>query len=153
MVSAVNGYAGGSGFYLALRFADIVVAAESAVFHIAEVPRRILEGWQTGFMLGLSRAASFELAFGFRISGRRALEIGIANDLTTDENLMDVAMARATHIAAMPPDVIRYNIELRRRLDAIVPSDVAQRGSELRNTVADDPNAAEGDKAFLDKRT
>jgi enoyl-CoA hydratase/carnithine racemase len=37
---------------------------------------------------------------GFPSSGRRAFEVGLANDVTPDDQLMAVAMARAEHIAA-----------------------------------------------------
>ena len=84
LVAAVNGYAGGAGFYLGTRAVDVSVAAQSATFQIAEVPRGILHGWQTGFWGNLSRAAAHELAFGMKVSGQRAYDMGLVNRVCGD---------------------------------------------------------------------
>ncbi|NKY43628.1 enoyl-CoA hydratase/isomerase family protein [Nocardia cerradoensis] len=153
MISAVNGYAGGAGFYLATRAVDLVLAAESASFQIAEVPRGILHGWQTGYWFNLSHAASMELAYGFRISGRRAYECGLANMVTGDGELMDVAMRWAEHVAAMPRTVLQANRQLRSRLENEVPASVDVDGSRMFREILDSGVAAEGDRSFLEKRT
>lgn len=152
LVSAVNGYAGGAGFYLATRAVDFVVAAESARFQIAEVPRGILHGWQTGHWFNLSRAASLELAFGFAMNGARAHAVGLANDVTPDDRLMEVAMARADYIAQMPADLIAANRALRARVENTVPAEVDDDGNRMYRELMASGVAAEGDRAFLEKR-
>lgn len=151
LISAVNGYAGGAGFYLATRAVDLVIAAESASFQIAEVPRGILHGWQTGYWLNLPRAAARELAFGFRLSGTRAYQVGLANEVCADGDLMAVAMARAEHIAAMPSAVISYNRDLARKLENVIEPGLAEVGRQLYLELLSQGNADEGDRAFLEK--
>ena len=153
MVSAVNGYAGGGGFYLATYSVDLVVAAESASFHIAEVGLGILHGWQTGFWFNLSKAVSTELAYGFRVGGRRAYDGGLANRVTTDGELMDTAMGMAQHVAAMPLPIIEANRALRSRLDNRIPEDVDAEGGRRYREIMDSGLAGEGDKAFLASRS
>lgn len=152
IVTAVNGYAGGSGFYLATRFADFIVAGESAVFQIAEVPRGIPHGFQTGFWASLPRAASLELALGFTITGRRAYDMGLVNEVTSDEALFETAFERAKYIACMPSKVIFQNRQLRRALDNQVPKNVAglEAAAFADFAVADD--AADGDLEFLNRK-
>ncbi|MEV3964201.1 enoyl-CoA hydratase/isomerase family protein [Nocardia sp. NPDC050193] len=152
MVSAVNGYAGGAGFYLGTRAVDLVIAAESASFQIAEVPRGILHGWQTGYWFNLSHAAAMELAFGFRIDGRRAYDCGLANAVVADGELMDTAMRWAQRIAEMPATVIAANRELRAKLENQVPAAVEDEGSRRYRAILSSGVAAEGDRSFLEKR-
>ncbi|MFD0661770.1 enoyl-CoA hydratase/isomerase family protein [Thermocatellispora tengchongensis] len=151
LVAAVNGYAGGAGFYLATRAVDFVVAARSASFQIAEVPRGILHGWQTGYWANLPRAAARELAFGFRISGRRAYDMGLANAYAEDdEQLMPSALAAARHIGAMPQSVILTNRELLKRLENELPPDVAADGRAAYLSLLE--RAGAGDREFLERR-
>lgn len=124
-VAAVNGFAGGAGFYLATRSMDFVVASASARFQIAEVPRGIMHGWQSGYWAGVSRAAARELAFGFMVSGRRAYDMGLANAFAEDDALMDTALAAARHIATMPAAVIEANRAFLHRLDPTVDESLA----------------------------
>lgn len=152
LISAVNGYAGGAGFYLATRAVDLVVAARSARFQIAEVPRGILHGWQTGFWFNQTRAAAMELALGFAVDGERAYATGLANDVADDDRLMEVARARADYVAAMPANLIRANRAFRARLENEVPPPVDADALRVYHELLEDGTAAEGDKSFLEKR-
>lgn len=151
LVSAVNGFAGGAGFYLATRAVDFVVAGRSAAFEIAEVPRGILHGWQTGFWANLSRAAARELAFGFRIGGQRAYDMGLANAVSEDADLLETALKAARHIARMPREVILTNRQLLARLDPQVPADLSAEGRAAYLSLLERGGA--GDREFLDRRT
>jgi len=147
LVSAVNGYAGGAGFYLATRAVDFVVAGASAVFQIAEVPRGIMHGWQTGYWAGLSRAAARELAFGFKISGRRAYDMGLANAYAEDADLMDTALSAARHLAAMPATVIEANRQFLKRLDPVIDENLAAEAKGVYRALLATQGA--GDAEFL----
>ena len=150
LVAAVNGYAGGAGFYLGTRAVDFSVAARSATFQIAEVPRGILHGWQTGFWMGLGRAAAHELAFGMKVSGQRAYDMGLVNRVCDDEELLDTALAAAREIAAMPPEVIRDNRTLLRRIAPAVPQELVDAALELRLEIQ--RRRGDGDAEFLAAR-
>ncbi|WP_214104068.1 enoyl-CoA hydratase/isomerase family protein [Acrocarpospora catenulata] len=153
MIAAVNGYAGGAGFYLATRAVDLVVCSPSASFQIAEVPRGLLHGWQSGYYFNLSRAASIELAFGFRVSGERAYAMGLANELTSDEDLLATAVKRAEYIAQMPAGVIADNRALRAKLENVVARELEVEGQQRFRALVNAGVAAEGDRSFLEKRS
>ncbi|MCR2799339.1 enoyl-CoA hydratase/isomerase family protein [Microbacterium sp. zg-Y818] len=150
VVAAVNGYAGGAGFYLGTRAADFSVAARSAVFQIAEVPRGILHGWQTGFWMNLSRAAAQELALGMKVSGQRAYDMGLVNRFCEDEELLDVALSVAREIAAMPQEVIRDNRALLRGIAPTVPREVVDAALEMRLEIQ--RRRGDGDAEFVSSR-
>lgn len=152
MVAAVNGFAGGSGYLLATRFVDLTVAAESAIFEITEVRLGQMYGWEFGREFGLTRAASMELAFGFPLSGRRAFEVGLVNDVTANDQLMAVAMARAEHVARMPQRIIRYHRELLRMMIPPIPEDVQRLFTQYYAAAQSSADFVEGDRAFIEKR-
>lgn len=149
-VSAVNGFAGGAGFYLATRSVDFVVAGASAAFQIAEVPRGILHGWQSGFWLGVSRAAAREIAFGFKVGGRRAYDMGMANAYAEDGELMDAALAAAKTIASMPSEVIALNREFLKRLDPQLPEELAGDARQAYLSMLEKQGA--GDEEFMKQK-
>jgi len=151
LVAAVNGYAGGAGFYLATRAVDLSVASRSASFQIAEVPRGILHGWQTGFWMNLSRAAAHELALGLKISAQRAYDVGLVNRVCDDDQLLDTALAAAREIASMPPEVIRDNRELLRRIAPPVPAELLDAAREMRMEIQ--RRLGDGDSEFLASRS
>jgi len=152
MIAAVNGFAGGSGYLLATRFVDLTVAAEAAIFEITEVRLGQMYGWESGREFGLTRTASMELAFGFPLSGRRAFEVGLVNDVTANDRLMAVAMARAEHIARMPQRIIRYHRELLRMMIPPIPEDVQRRFTQYYAAAQSSADFVEGDRAFIEKR-
>lgn len=152
LIAAVNGFAGGSGYLLATRFVDLTVAAESAIFEITEVRLGQLYGWESGREFSLTRAACMELAFGFPLSGRRAFEVGLANDVAPNDQLMSVAMARAEHVARMPQRIIRYHRDLLRKLIPSVPEEVQRLFTQYYQEARNSPDFVEGDRAFIEKR-
>jgi enoyl-CoA hydratase/carnithine racemase len=150
LVAAVNGFAGGAGFYLGTRAADFSVASRSASFQIAEVPRGILHGWQTGLWMNLSRAAAYELALGMKVTGQRAYDMGLVNRVCDDDELLEVALAAAREIATMPTAVIRDNRALLRRVAPAVPQEIVDAALEMRLEIQH--QLGDGDKEFLTSR-
>ncbi|MGN6125623.1 MAG: enoyl-CoA hydratase/isomerase family protein [Humibacter sp.] len=151
LVAAVNGYAGGAGFYLGTRAVDFSVASRAATFQIAEVPRGILHGWQTGFWMSLGRAASHELAFGMKVSGQRAYDIGLVNRVCEPDELLDVALTAAREIAGMPAEVIRDNRALLRGIAPAVPQELVDEARGLRLEIQ--RRRGDGDAEFLSARS
>ncbi len=104
VICAVNGVAAGAGFPLAVC-CDIVIAAESARFSLAYVNIGLNpDGGSTFFLprlLGLQRTCY--LAFtGEFVDARRAEQWGLVSQVVKDEELMEVATALATKLAAGP---------------------------------------------------
>lgn len=151
VVTAVNGYAVGGGFYLAM-LGDIIIAAADAQFEITEVHRGGLSGWEVGYLWGLPRAVRNELALGGRLNASRAAELGIVNEVAPAGDLLNRAMERADRLAQLSPRVARMNLELTRALDPVVPADLERRRIELQRVVAAHGDEIEGIASFVEKR-
>ena len=105
VVAAINGYAWGGGCELAMH-ADIIVAGESASFAQPEIKIGIMPG--AGGTQRLTRAigkfkAMKMVLTGQTVSGREAMEMGLASEVVADDQVQARALELATQIAAMPP--------------------------------------------------
>lgn len=102
VIAAVNGYALGGGFELALA-CDFIYASEGAKFGLPETTLGVMPGF--GGTQKLSRLVgtntSRELIFtGMMISAGRAAELGIVNRVVAAPELLDVALQTAKTIVA-----------------------------------------------------
>ena len=147
IVAAVNGPAVGLGCSL-VALSDIVFMAESA--HLADP--HVLVGLVAAdggpvvwpLLIGLQLAKEYALT-GERISARRAAEIGLANHVCADDEVMPSALACARKLAALPRRALQdtkrvLNMHLERAvlatLDfAIAAEDRSFRSPELRATL------------------
>jgi enoyl-CoA hydratase/carnithine racemase len=144
IVAAVNGPAVGLGCSL-VALSDIVYMAESA--HLAD-PHVLLglvaaDGGPVTWPLLTSLQLAKEYALtGDRIPARRAAEMGLANHVCADDEVLDQAMACAHRIARLPRQAVEdtkriLNLHLERAvvatLDfAITAEDRSFTSSELR---------------------
>lgn len=109
VIAAVNGYALGGGFELALM-CDFVIACDKAAFGLPEVnigmvpPIGILRLQQA---VGRFKANEL-LMLGERISAQEALSLGLVNKVVPQERLMDEAVDVAKKIASKAPLVIEF---------------------------------------------
>lgn len=104
-ICALNGAAAGYGMDTALG-CDIRIMAESSKLAAAFVKRGVVPEsggtWHLPRMLGWSKAA--ELIFtGRTLSAAESLELGLANEVVPDAELMSRARALAAEIAANAP--------------------------------------------------
>ncbi len=109
LIAAVNGYAMGLGANVAL-LCDVVIAGPNAVFADTHVNMGIGAGdggqliWP--FLIGVNRA-KYYLMTGDRVSGKEALEMGLANFYVEDkDDLMPKALEVAERLAAGAPRAI-----------------------------------------------
>jgi enoyl-CoA hydratase len=151
VIAAVNGPAAGAGTVLALC-ADLCVLSRTAFFEITEVHRGTAFGWQIGHAERLPRPLATELALGLRVSAERAFAAGLATALTDQEGVLSEAMSLADRLLALPPLVLRANLELLRRLTPVIPADVADRADRLRQHISQSADAREAVMSFLDRR-
>ncbi len=105
VIAAVNGFALGGGFELALA-CDLRVASSRASFAFPETGLGIIPGF--GGTQRLPRLISPTIAFELIMTGRRvkadeALALGIVNDVTQPEHLMEKVWELANTIAKKAP--------------------------------------------------
>ncbi len=104
-VAAVNAIAYGGGCELSMA-CDFRVAAESAVFGQPEINLGIIPGFggtqRLPRLVGQSKALEMNLT-GDAVLAREAREIGLADELVPDEQLLDVAISWARRLAGQAP--------------------------------------------------
>jgi len=104
LIAAVNGFAMGGGFEIALA-CDLIVAAENAIFALPE-PRVGLMAGAGGVhrlprIIGQGRAAELLLT-GRAMPGEEARQAGFFNRLEEPERLLDASIAWAEQLASGP---------------------------------------------------
>jgi len=114
VIAAVNGYALGGGWELAMH-ADIIVAGESAQFGFPEVRIGVTPG--AGATQRLTRAVGKFRAMRLLLTGRKigaaeALSIGLVSEVVPDEQVLATALALAVEIAGAAPLAVRAVKEL-----------------------------------------
>ncbi len=154
IIAAVNGAAVGAGMNLALG-CDIRIASTTARFAQSFVKRGLHPDWGGTYFLPrlVGTAKACELIFtGEPIGAEEALRLGLVNAVVAPEALMPATRALAARIAAGPPVALR----LARR--AIYRNAAADFRSALefetfaQNACRDTEDAAEGIRAFVEKR-
>ncbi len=116
-IAAVNGYALGGGFEMALA-CDMRVVAEHAQLGLTELAFGLVPGGggtqRLPRLVGLARAAEM-LYLGLRLTGPEAVSWGIANRCVPGAQLRSVARELARAVAATPRRAARYAKELLRQ--------------------------------------
>jgi crotonobetainyl-CoA hydratase len=154
LIAAVNGFALGGGFELALA-CDILIAAEGATFCLPE-PRVGLMA-AAGGVHRLPRHLPYHAAMGMLLTGRRmtaaeALQRGLVNEVVPRVELLATARRWAAEILECSPLSIRATKEAANRgldmpleeaLAAVMPGQTAMIASE---------DFVEGPRAFAEKR-
>jgi enoyl-CoA hydratase len=154
VIAAVNGFALGGGFELALA-CDLIVASEQAVFGFPETTIGLLPGWggTQRIVRAVSPQRARELVFtGRRLDARDADKFGFVNSVVAPEALEQDALELAGRVLASSPTAVSHS---KRALvqGARVSLDqglVIEAETWLANLAS--PNRVEGLTAFLEKR-
>ncbi len=105
VIGAINGYAVGLGFGVALG-TDLRIAADDAIFAVTQTTRGLLADYGLGHFLkealGPQRAMDLMLT-GRRIGAQEALELGLVMKVVPRDRLVEEAVDYATQIAKGPP--------------------------------------------------
>jgi enoyl-CoA hydratase/carnithine racemase len=150
VIAAVNGYALGGGFELALA-CDIVVASDRAVFGVPEPTLGVVPGFamqRLPRLVGVMRAREILLT-ARRLSAQEAREYGLVTRVAPHDELMDQARGVARKMAELAPLALELlKAAINRNL---LPSDLAfaERANAWLFTTRD---AQEGIRAFREKR-
>jgi enoyl-CoA hydratase/carnithine racemase len=156
VIAAVNGFAMGGGFELALA-CDIVVAAERARFGLSE-PRVGLAALGGGIQrivreVGPKRAHGLLLT-GKQISAREAANWGVVNEVVPDGEVMASAKRWANEILACSPSSVIATKAVASALDGQTvrqSMDSMFALSEVK-AIFTSPDCHEGPRAFAERR-
>jgi 2-(1,2-epoxy-1,2-dihydrophenyl)acetyl-CoA isomerase len=154
VVCAVNGVAAGAGANLALA-CDIVLAARSASFVQAFARIGLVPDcggtWLLPRLVGAARARALAM-LAEPLPAETAAEWGMIWRAVDDERLMSEAEALAARLAAGPTAALGL---IKQALDESADNDLDDQldfESELQEEAAENPDFAEGLRAFLTKR-
>jgi len=156
VVAAVNGHAVGVGITYALM-CDLRFVADEAKIAFAFSRRGVLPELACHTILprlvGLEQAADLLLS-GRTISGTHAAEIGLAHTAIAAESVLDAALEWADELRthAAPVSVALSKRLLWRGLSAS-PREMLLEEQSLLPWLCDQPDAAEGVAAFVERRT
>jgi enoyl-CoA hydratase len=154
VIGAVNGYALGGGFEIALC-CDVLIASRTARFGLPEGLLGLAPGG--GGTQRLTRAVGPFVAADVLLSARRlaaeeALGLGLVAQVVDLGDLLDAAIAKADAIAKLAPDAVREMLELIRfGVEAPLEEGLSAEHEALFR-LQETADAAEGIRAFLEKR-
>src|SRR5438105_272223 len=151
-IAAVNGLAFGGGCELAMA-CDVRIAARTALFGQPEIRLGIIPGFggtqRLPRLVGASKALEMNLV-GDPILAEEAFELGLANRVVDDHELLDTALAWARRLAGQAPLAL-HAIKRVSGAGELQQGLAAER--EAFASVFASADAREGITAFLAKRT
>lgn len=158
VIAAVNGYAFGGGFELALA-ADMIICSRNASFSVPEAKLGIVP--DSGGMLRLPKILPPAIAMEMMMTGRsmdaeEALRWGVVNAVMESEQLMPHARELAAQIAANAPLAVAAIKEIYRETSELAVEEGYRhaRSGKLKHypSVLHSEDALEGPTAFAEKR-
>lgn len=155
LIAAVEGYALGGGFELALA-CDLIVAARGARFGLPEVKRGLMP--RAGGVLRLPRQMPPRKALELMLTGRLldpvdAERFGLINQVVENGQALQAALGLAGEIAANGPMAVRAIKDIAARVLDWPQEEMFTRQSEFADPVFASEDAKEGAKAFAEKRS
>ena len=154
VIAAVEGYALGGGFEIALS-CDLIVAAEDAVFGLPEVTRGLTANG--GGLLRIQHRVPYHFAMELVLTGRmlpaaEAAELHLVNRIAPTGEALQTALGLADQIAANAPLALTASKQVLIHSFDWALEEKFSRQQEYVGPVGRSNDAAEGAKAFIDKR-
>ena len=154
VILAVEGFARAGGTEI-LQGTDIRVAGESAMFGVTEVQRGLFP--MAGSAVRLRRQIPYAIAAEMLLTGddlpaRRAYELGLVNHVVPDGQALAKAKEIAARIAANGPLAVKAIIATLRATETLPEEEAFEIEQQLGMKVMMSQDAAEGPRAFLEKR-
>ena len=156
IIAAVNGFAAGGGFELALA-SDIIVASTEAKFMLSEVNIGLVA--DAGGLIRLPRRIPYGIAMEMLYTGRRmdakeALDVGLICRMVEPDKLMTAAREIADNITTSAPLAVRGVKSVLRDTDGldVEAAFKAQDKNPDRTHAVESEDAEEGSRAFIEKR-
>ncbi|MEV7065211.1 crotonase/enoyl-CoA hydratase family protein [Streptomyces collinus] len=154
LIAAVEGFAMGGGFELALA-CDLIVAAEDARFGLPEVKRGLIAAG--GGVIRLPERIPHHLAMEFLLTGepvdgRRAGELGLANRVTGQGQAVAEALRLAERVASNAPLALAAVKRVVRAAEGASDEEAFAFQSGEMNTLMASDDVREGMTAFAERR-
>lgn len=154
LIAAVEGWALGGGFELALA-CDLIVAAENATFGFPEVKRGLIAG--EGGVVRLPHRLPHHVAMrllltGDPITAPAAQQYGLLAELAPAGGALEAAQALAARIAVNAPLALAAVKQVVRGTQWLTDSDAFTRQDEIAAPLLTSEDAREGAVAFAEKR-
>lgn len=154
VILAAEGFARAGGTEI-LQGTDIRVAGESAMFGVTEVQRGLFP--MAGSAVRLRRQIPYAVAAEMLLAGedlpaQRAYDLGLVNHVVPDGQALTKAREIADRIASNGPLAVTAILATLRRTEAMPEEEAFKIEMELGIKVMSSKDAAEGPKAFLEKR-
>ena len=154
VIGAINGYAVGGGFGLALG-TDFRICSEDAIFQVSQIKRGITADVGLPFLLqatvGTQRAMEL-IATARRVDAQEALALGLVLEVVPREDLISRAMEIARTVAKGPP----LALSAAKRLVFTPHSEGLNRVEEMTGMFVgklfETEDGVEGARSFLEKR-
>ena len=157
VIAAVNGFAMGGGFEIALACDIIVASEENATFALPEPRVGLAAG--AGGMQRLSRMIPLKKAMGMMLTGRRVTakegyELGFVTEVVPHAELLTAARRWASSILECSPMSVRATKQVVMRALDVPALEMANRNLNYPAFVAmtRSEDTVEGPKAFAEKR-
>jgi len=154
VILAAEGFARAGGTEI-LQGTDIRVAGESAMFGVTEVQRGLFP--MAGSAVRLRRQIPYAVAAEMLLAGedlpaKRAYDLGLVNHVVPDGQALTKAREIADRIASNGPLAVTAILATLRRTESMPEEEAFKIEMELGIKVMSSKDAAEGPKAFLEKR-
>jgi acetyl-CoA C-acetyltransferase len=156
VIAAVNGFAMGGGFEIALA-CHLVVADESATFALSEVKVGLIAG--AGGAVRLPRSIPPKMANELIVTGRRigadeARRLGVVNRVAPQGQALAAARELAAEILDASPTSVRLSLKLMEQTQGIPDTlDAVATPTDVVDELLTSADAIEGMTAFATKRT
>jgi len=154
LIAAVEGWALGGGFEMALA-CDLIVAADTAKFGLTEVKRGLIAG--EGGVIRLPRRLPYHVAMrvlltGEPISAVDADKYGLLSELTVAGGALVAAQDLARRVAVNAPLALAKVKAVLRETQGLSDADAFKRQSDSASDLLHTEDAHEGALAFAEKR-
>jgi enoyl-CoA hydratase len=154
LIAAIEGHALAGGLEIALA-CDLIVAAEDAQLGLPEVKRGLVArgGGLIRLPPRIGRSSTLRLALtGEIVDGREALRLGLADRLAAPGTALAEALSLAAEITTAAPLAVRTTKEIVGQVQGASEPDAWALQQPLAHAVFESRDAAEGARAFAEKR-
>ncbi len=154
LIAAVEGWALGGGFEMALA-CDLIVAADTAKFGLTEVKRGLIAG--EGGVIRLPHRLPYHVALKVLLTGEPmsavdANRYGLVSELTASGAAVAGARELAARIAVNAPLALAKVKQVLRETQGLNDAEAFKRQTEAAHSLLDTEDAHEGALAFAEKR-